>query len=147
MPGILGEENRFLRRGKAAAHHEHFLVRKELTVTGGAVGNAPAPEVRFSFEAHHSGMGTGGQQNAEGFEIALGRLYSFDLAGHVQSLHLCQLEFRPEDLSLTAHGLGQILAGGAEHTGIIHDFVGNGDLAAEFFLFQHQSPVLGPGQI
>ena len=60
MPGVLGEKHALLRCGKAAAHHKDILSGEKLSVAGGAVGHAPAPELLLTPESHHAGMGAGG---------------------------------------------------------------------------------------
>ena len=147
MSGILGQKHRLLGSGVAAAHHEHFLAGEELTVAGSAVGHAPAPVIRFAPKANHSGMGAGGQQNAEGFQFTPGGFDGLDIPGHIQAFHFRQHKFRAEGFRLLPHGLGQFRAGGFSHTGVIHYLMGDCDLTAEFFLFQHQGAVFGTGQV
>jgi transcriptional regulator with XRE-family HTH domain len=147
MTGILGEENRFLRCGETAAHHEYLLAGEEFTVAGGAVSNATAPEIFLTPESHHPGMGTGSQQHTEGLQIPLRGFYGLYISGKFQTFHLSQLELRAENLGLPAHGLGQLLTGGAEYAGIVHHLMGDGDLTAELFLLQHQRAVFGSGKI
>ena len=147
MAGILGQKYRLFRCGKAAADDENLFPGEEFTVAGGAVGNAPAPEVRFSIEADHSGMGAGGKQDAEGFQLATAGPDGFEIALHLQAFHLRQHELRSEGLRLAAHGLGELRAAGALDAGIVHDFMGNGDLAAEFFFFHYDNAVFGSCQV
>ena len=147
MAGIFCEENRLLRRGKSAAHHEDLLAGEELTVAGGAVGNTPAPVFRLAPEAHHSGMGAGGQQHTEGLQLSPGGFDRFDITGHIQRFHFSQHKFRAEGFRLLSHGLGQRGAAGFLHTGIVDHLMGNGDLPTKLFLLQHQSAIFRPGQI
>ena len=147
MAGIPCQKHRFFCRGKAATNNEYLFSGEELTVAGGAVGNTPSPEVRFSPESHHSGMGSGGKEDSKGFQFPAGGLYGFDIAGKVQAFRLCQQELRSEGFCLSAHGFSQFLTRGFCHTGVIDHLMGDGDLPAKLFLFQHQSAVLGAGKI
>ena len=98
MAGVLGEEHALLGGRKAAAHHKDVLAGEELAVAGGAVGHAPAPELLLPLEAHHAGMGAGGQQDAEAFQVAPAGPHGFHIAGEVQAGDLRQQEFRAEGL-------------------------------------------------
>ena len=92
-------------------------------------------------------MGAGSQQYAKGFQFAPGSLYGLDVAGQIQAFHFRQQELRAETFRLGTHGFCQFRAAGVLHAGIIHHFMGNGDLTTEFFLFYNQSTVLGSCQI
>ena len=63
MPGKFGEKHTFFRCGIAATNHKDFLAGKEFTVTGGAVGNAPALVFLLPLKTNLSGMGTSGKQD------------------------------------------------------------------------------------
>ena len=92
-------------------------------------------------------MSPGSQQDTEGFQLAPGSFHGFEVAFHIQALHLRQQELRAEGFGLGAHSLGQLRAAGAFDAGVIHDFVGNGDLAAEFFFLDHDHAVFGSCQV
>ena len=51
LDGEVGEEQRFLDRGVAAADHQHFLAAIEEAVAGGAGGDAEALELLFATAA------------------------------------------------------------------------------------------------
>ena len=108
MAGVFGEEDALLRGGKAAPHHKDLLVGEELSVAGGAVGHAPAPEGLLPLEAHHPGVGPGGPEDAEAGQVPPAGADGFHIPRQVQAGDLRQEELRPEGLGLLAHGLGEL---------------------------------------
>ena len=48
---------------------------------------------------------------------------------------------------LFLHGLGQFFPTGFHDAWIVYHFIGNGNLAAEFFLLNYQNTVAGASQI
>ena len=148
VAGVFGEEDGFLRRGKAAAHHEDIPTGEKFSVTGGAVGHAPAPKCFLAGKAHHAGVGPGGPEDTEAGKIASVGLDGFDRVVQRKPRDLGQQELCPEGLGLLAHGFGQLPAAGVEDAGVIYHLVGDGDLAAETrFLFHDEHPIFGAGQI
>ena len=97
MAGVLGREHALLRRSEAAAHHKDILPGEELPIAGGAVGNTPPPELRFTLETHYTGMGTGGQQDAEALQITPPSAHSLYITNQTQLGDLRQEEFCPKD--------------------------------------------------
>ena len=57
LGGEIGEEQRFLDSGVAAADDDHFLAAIEEAVAGGAGGDAKALELFFGWQARASGPG------------------------------------------------------------------------------------------
>ena len=141
MSCVLGEEHGLLCCGKAAADDEHILAGEELAVAGGAVGYAAAAEIFFSGESHHAGMCAGGQQHAEALELTPVGVNGLYIAAHVKLVHACQHELSAEVFGLLTHGLGQLCTAGAANAGVVYNLMGNGDLAAELFLFNNQYAV------
>ena len=45
------------------------------------------------------------------------------------------------------YGIRQCLAAGFGDTGVVHHFVGDGDLTAKLLPFQHQYPIFCPGKV
>src|SRR5690606_33998476 len=58
--GVVGQVERFLDRGIAAADHRDFLAAVEEPVAGGAGGDALARKLLLSGNAKPLGLGTGG---------------------------------------------------------------------------------------
>ncbi|CAN4034456.1 PocR domain-containing protein, partial [Dysosmobacter welbionis] len=143
LTGVLGKEHALLRRSKAAAHHKYILPGEELSVAGGAVGHAPASKLFLPLEAHHAGMGAGGQQDAETLQISPAGADGLYIAGEFQPSDLGQQKLSAEALRLLPHGLGKLRPAGPAHAGIIHHFRGNGDLPAEVVLLHDHDPVAG----
>ena len=138
---ILRKEHGLFRCGKAAADHEHLSAGEELTVAGRAVGNAAAAEVCFALKADHARVRTGGKQDAEALEFAAVGSDGLDLAGHIKALDAREQKFRAKALGLSTHRFGQLRAGSTRDAGVVHNFVGNGDLAAEFLLLDHDHAI------
>ena len=90
MPGILGEKHALLRCGKAAAHHKDILSGEKLSVAGGAVGHAPAPELLLTPESHHAGLSAGGQQHTEAAQRPTAGADGFHITLQLQAGDLCQ---------------------------------------------------------
>ena len=147
MAGVLGKKHALLSGREAAAHHKDILAGKELPIAGGAIGNSPPPELCFTLEPHHTGMGAGGQQDAEALQIATPSAHSLHITAQIQFGDLRQEEFRTEGLGLFPHRFRERGAAGSLHPGEIDHFCGNGDLPAEVVLFHDHDPVAGPGQI
>ena len=74
-------------------------------------------------------------------------MHGLDLAAHVESSDLGQLEFCAKSFGLLAHVLRQGRSADGSNARIVDDAVGDGDLATEVFLFNHQDAVAGPRQI
>ena len=147
LAGVLGQEHALLRRSKAAAHHKDIFPGEELSVAGGAVGHAPPTELLLPLEAHHAGMGAGGQEDTEAPQIAPAGAYGLYVTGELQPGDLGQQKFSAEALRLLPHGLGKLRPTGPAHAGIVHHFRGNGDLPAEVVLLHDHYPVAGTGQV
>jgi hypothetical protein len=62
--GVVGEVQRFLDRGIAAADHRHLLAAEEEAVAGGAGGDAEALEAPSRRQAQPAGLGAGGDDQA-----------------------------------------------------------------------------------
>ena len=109
--------------------------------------HAPAAELLLPLEAHHAGMGAGGQEDTEAPQIAPAGAYGLYVTGELQPGDLGQQKFSAEALRLLPHGLGKLRPAGPAHAGIVHHFRGNGDLPAEPFLFHHKYTVSGARQV
>ena len=66
LVGEIGEEQRFLGRGIAAADHRDLLAAEEEAVAGGAGRNAEALEFAFAGQAQPVGAGAGGDDQRVG---------------------------------------------------------------------------------
>ena len=143
----LGQKNTFFCCGIAAAHHIDVLSGKELAVTGGTVGNAPAFEFLFPLEPNRSGMGTGGQQYPETAVVAPVGVHRLDVPGKVKGGRFRQHKLCAKCCCLLLHRIRKCLAAGPLNAGIIDYLVGNGDLAAKLQLFQNKHPVFRPGKV
>ena len=147
MPGKFGQEDAFLRRGIASANHKDFLAGKEFTVTGGAVGNAPALVFLLTLKTNRSGMGTSGKQDTKTAMFPLISAHSLDIPRKVKADSLCQHKLCTKRFCLLLDGVSQGFAAGFGNTRIVNYLMGDGDLTTELFFFQNQYPVLCPGQI
>ena len=147
MPGKFGQEDAFLRRGIASANHKDFLAGKEFTVTGGAVGNAPALVFLLTLKTNRSGMGTSGKQDTKTAMFPLISAHSLDIPRKVKADSLCQHKLCTKRFYLLLDGVSQGFAAGFGNTRIVNYLMGDGDLTTELFFFQNQYPVLCPGQI
>ena len=147
MPRILGQKHAFLCGRKAAAHHKDILAGKELPIAGGAIGNSPPPELCFTLEPHHTGMGAGGQQDAEALQIATPSAHSLHITAQIQFGDLRQEEFRTEGLGLFPHRFRERGAAGSLHPGKLTTSAVMGDLPAEVVLLHDTTRYAGTGQV
>src|SRR5690606_20432482 len=104
LGGKIGEEERFLDRGIAAANDQHFLVAIEKAIAGGAGGDAEALELLLAGQAQPLGLGAGGDDYAVGgIDIAAiagedeGTLVEVDIDDEVVD------DFRADMLGLGLH--------------------------------------------
>ena len=147
MPGKFRQKYAFLRRRVTAAHHKDLFVRKEFSVAGGTVSNAPALVFFLAFETNRSGMRAGCQKDAKTAIIPLAGMHRLDIPEKIKAYGFCHQKFRAEALCLMLHGIRQRFAAGFGDTGIVDHLMGNGDLSAKLFSLQNQHPILRPGQI
>ena len=145
--GVLSQEHGFLGRSESAANHQHLLAGEELAVAGGAVSHATACVFGLALEAQLARAGAGGDEDAEGLDVATRSVHGFDVAVHVKAGGLGGKEFSTEVLCLLAHGLGERTTRGAANSRIVDDLVGDGDLPAEIVFFENQHTVASAGQV
>ncbi len=147
MRGVGGEEDRLLRRGKAAAHHKDLASGEELAVAGGAVRHAMAAGLVLAGEAGASRRGARGEERRETADVTARGAHHLDVSRKVQRLHGREQHLGTKGLGLAAHGVGELLAACAEHARVVHDLGGNGDLAAKALALDHQHAVARAGEV
>ena len=147
MAGKLRQKHTFLRCRIATADNKNFFACKELAVTGGAVGNTSTFVFFLSLKPNRSWMRAGCQQDTKAAVVALTGMHSLDIPVQVKAGSFRKHKLRAETFCLLLDGIRQGFAAGLGNAGVIHHFVGNGNLAAELFFFQHQHPVFGPGKV
>jgi len=124
--------------GIAAAHHDHCFALIKHPVAGGAVGHAPAHQLRLSSYAQRSGVRAGGQHHGFPPEDPLA---GFQELGNRRQIHA--EDFRvfaacPKTLRLLLHLLRQREAvDPVLKAGVVVDLLGQGHLPAGRQLFQH----------
>ena len=112
MTGKLRQKYALLCCCVATADHKYFLSRKELPVTGGAVGNTSTLVFFLTFESDGSWVGSGCQQNTKTAIIAFIGANGLDIPVEVKAGGLCQQKFRAEALRLLLNGIRQSFAAG-----------------------------------
>ena len=137
---------------KPAANDEDFFSAEKLSVTGGAVSNSVTAKISFAWETDHPWMGTCCKQDPKALVRAfIGGCFPDFCAGwcfcFFQAGNLSKEKFRSEMFRLFLHDRSQLFSTGFFYTWIIYHFIGNGDLAAKFFLLDYQNTVAGAGQI
>ena len=131
----------------AAADHVHFKILEEGGVAGRAEGNALADELALVLAADGARERAGGDDDALGLILAL---YADELlhgAGELDLFDHVAHALNAEMLALLRHTRDQARAAVAlDLTGIIFNFIGDGDLTAILTLFDHQGRESGaPG--
>ncbi len=130
--GEIGQEQRFLDRGIAAADHEHFLVAIEEAVAGGAGGNAIAAEFLFAGQIEPARLRAGRKDQ---------RVGEIDIAGIAIEPERAARQIELVDVVGDHPGadMGRLLLhllhepGALDHVGkarIVFDVGGDGELAA-----------------
>ena len=147
LGGVLGQENGLFGGGESSANNQDLTPGEELPVTGSAIGHSPAGVLLLTFEPDLTGAGSGGNQNAEGPQIAPGCVDHLDVAIHINPGGLGRHELRTEVLGLLTHGLGQLVPIRPGHSWVVDHVRSDGDLPAEIVLLQNQSTVPGTGQV
>ena len=145
--GVLGEEYGLLRRGKAAAHHEHFLAGEELAIAGRAVRDAVALVVLLAIEADVARGGAACEQHRQRLDVALGRVHGLHVAVHLQAGDFGHLELGAKVRGLLAHRARKLLARGSQDAGVVDDLVRDGNLPAEAVLLEHEHAVAGAPEV
>ena len=79
--------------------------------------------------------------------IAFVGTHGLNIAGKVKARGYRKHKFCPKAFCLLLDGIRQCFTAGLGNTGIIHYLMGDGDLSAKLFLFQHQYPILCPGKV
>ena len=132
------EKEGICRGGIAAAHHDHRFALVKHPVAGGAVGHAPAQQLRLSGYAQRSGVCAGGQHH--GFP-AEDPLTGFQELGNRRQIHaedFCVFAAYPEALRLLLHLLRQREAiDPVLKAGIVVDLLGQCHLPTGGQFFQH----------
>ena len=96
MSGEFRQKYTFLRGCIATANNKDFFSGKELAVTGGAVGNAPALVFFLTFETYRSGVCAGCQQDAKTAVVTFIGVYRLDIPGKVKAGSSRQYKLRTE---------------------------------------------------
>ena len=104
-------------------------------------------EPLLALEAHMARGGTGGHKHAKARNVALGGMDVLDVTGEVEARDLGEHELGAEGLGLALHGGRELLARGGEDARVVHDLVGDGDLAAEVFLLDHEHAIACTGEV
>ena len=74
-------------------------------------------------------------------------MHGLDVALDVKTGRLGGEELGAEILRLVLHHGGERAAGGTTHARIVHDLVGDSDLAAEIVPFEHEHAVAGAREV
>ncbi|MCY1291136.1 hypothetical protein D9M70_403130 [compost metagenome] len=146
--GDVGQVQRFLDRGVAAADHADHLVAVEEAVAGGAGGNALAGEGFLGRQAEVLGGGAGGDDQRV---AAVGAAVTLEDEGTLLQLGGVDVvvdNLGVEALGVLLHALHQGRAGQAlDVTGPVVHFGGGGELAAGLDAGDHHGFEVGAGGI
>ena len=127
--------------------HKGEILGKEFTVTGGTISDTPALVLLLAPETNCSRVRAGCQQNTKATVISPVGAHRFDIPIKLKAGSFRQQEFSSKAFCLLLDGIRQCFTAGLGNTGIIHYLMGDGDLSAKLFLFQHQYPILCPGKV
>lgn len=83
--GVFGQEHGFLCRGETAADDQHLPAGEEFAVACGAVGHAAASVLGLAGETKLAWAGSGGNQDAERFQVTARRVHGLDVTVHVKA--------------------------------------------------------------
>ncbi len=132
LGGKIGQEQRFLDRGVAAADHENLLAAVEEPVAGGASGDAEALEGFLGGEAEPAGLGAGGEDDRVGeihfagvagdAERSLPEFQCVDVIGDDPGTDVCRLLFHLLHQPRSLDDVGEAW--------IVLDIGGDGELSA-----------------
>ncbi len=132
LGGEIGEEQRLLDRGIAAADHDHFLVAVEKAVAGGAGGDAVTLELLLGGKLQPARLRAGGDDHAVG-EIAVAGI-AFQPERPMRQIHLAHVigdDPGPHVLGLLLHLLHQPWAlDDLGEARVVLDVGGDGELPA-----------------
>ena len=132
------EKEGICRGGIAAAHHDHRFALVKHPVAGGAVGHAPAQQLRLSGNAQRSGVCAGGQHHGFPPEDSLAGLHELGNRRQIHAEDFCVFAACPEALRLLLHLLRQREAiDPVLKAGIVVDLLGQGHLPTGGQFFQH----------
>src|SRR5262245_47950598 len=128
----IGEEQRLLDRGIAAADHQHVIAPIEEAIAGGASGYAIALEFLLGRQVEPARLGTGRNNHAVGEVVIAGIAIDSERApAEIGSAHMVGNELGPDMLGLPLHLLHQPGAlDDVGEAGIILDIGGDGELSA-----------------
>ena len=132
LVGEVGEEQRLLDGGVAAADHQHFLAAIEKAVAGGAGGYAIAAEFLLRRQIEPARLGAGRENKAIGKIDVAGIAFDTErAASELDLVHMVGDDFGADMLGLLLHLLHQ--PGPLDDVGearIVLDVGGDGELAA-----------------
>src|SRR4029077_9346803 len=147
--GEIGQEERFLDRGIAAADHQHLLAAVKEAVAGGAGGNAIALEFLLRGQLEPARLSAGRGDQAIG-EIAVAGI-AFDPAWTLPKIDLVHVvgdEPGPDVLSLLLHLLHEPGAlDDVDEAGVVLHIGGDGELAPRLDALNQHQVQHGPGGI
>ena len=149
LAGELREVHCLLNGRIAAADHIHFKVFKKRCITCGAEGNALADELAFVFAADGARERAGGKDHGLCEVFALHARELLRLAGKLHAFDGIPRALHAELFRLRGHAGDQGGAGFAFKllSGIVFDFIGDGDLSAILPFFNDEGGKAGPAGI
>ena len=139
LAGELREIHGLFDRGVAAADNVDLEVLKERTVARRAEGNTLADELALILAADGTRKRTGGDDDGLGLILALGADELLHVARELDTLDHVAHALHAEMLTLRGHTGDEAGAGIAlDLSGIVFDFIGDGDLTAILTLLNDQ---------
>ena len=106
-----------------------------------------AAKLLLALEAHVARAGARGKQHGKAGDVALGGVDVLDVAGEVEARDLGEHELGTKGLGLALHRGRELLARGGEDARVVHDLVGDGDLAAKVLLLDDEHAIAGAREV
>ena len=144
---ILGKENRLFRSGKSAAYDKDIHTGKKLSIAGGAVRDSSATKFHLTLKPDLSRACSCRQDHAQRPESAFVRDSGFHIAFQIQGLYFRLSKFRAKIFRLFSHIVREVRAVRFQHSRIIYNFGGDGDLSSDLLFLDHQHAILCSCQI